>query len=214
MQKNKFSAIIGLEFNTKIEVNFMQKKEKLRKKYLNERSQIAQNKISSWSKKINARFLSLPQLENAKKIMAYASMRKEIETFDLMEELLDQGYLLYLPYTKNDVIDLGTARVNDLDSDLKKGVYGVQEPAAKLRGEKVPEDLDLIIVPGACFTCGGYRIGYGGGYYDSFLSKHADGALKVGFCYDRFILDSIPVEDHDVPVDIIITEKKIIRTKQ
>ena len=203
-----------LEFNTKIEVNFMQKKEELRKKYLNERSQISQNKISSWSKKINNRFLSLPQLENAKKIMAYASMRKEIETFDLMEELLDQGYLLYLPYTKKDIIDLGTARINDLDSDLKKGVYGVQEPAAKIRTEEVPEDLDLIIVPGACFTNNGYRLGYGGGYYDSFLSKHANGALKVGFCYDCFIVNSIPVEEHDFPVDIIITENKIIRTKQ
>ena len=192
----------------------MQKKEELRKKYLNERSQIAQNKISSWSKKIANRFLNLPQLENAKKIMAYASMRKEIKTFELMEELLDQGYLLYLPYTKKDVIDLGTARINDLDSDLKKGVYGVQEPVAKIRAEEVPEDLDLIIVPGACFTRDGYRIGYGGGYYDSFLSKHAVGALKVGFCYDRFLVNSIPVEKHDVPVDIIITEKEIIRTKQ
>lgn len=191
----------------------MQKKEELRKKYLKERSEIPQNKISSWSKKINKQFLKLPQLETAKKVMAYASMRKEIETFDLMEELLDQGYLLYLPYTRKDQIDLGTARISDLDSDLKEGVYGVQEPTARIRDEEVPEDLDLIIVPGACFTPEGYRIGYGGGYYDSFLSKHANGALKVGFCYDRFIVDSIPVEEHDVPVDLIITEKEIIRTK-
>lgn len=191
----------------------MQKKEELRSKYLNERSKIPQNKISSWSKKINNRFFNLLQLKKAKKIMAYASMRKEIETFDLMEELLDQGYLLYLPYTKKDVIDLGTAQINDLDSDLKDGVYGVQEPIVKLRLDEVPEDLDIIIVPGACFTKNGYRIGYGGGYYDSFLSKHANDALKVGFCYDRFIVDSIPIEEHDVPVDIIITETKIIKIK-
>jgi len=192
----------------------MQKKEELRKKYLKERSEIPQNKISSWSQKINKQFLNLPQLETAKKVMAYASMRKEIETFDLMEELLDQGYLLYLPYTRKDKIDLGTAQINDLDSDLKEGVYGVQEPVARIRGEEIPEDLDLIIVPGACFTPEGYRIGYGGGYYDSFLTKHANGALKVGFCYDRFIVDSIPVEEHDVPVDLIVTEKEVIRIKQ
>ncbi len=213
LQKNYFSAIIDLEFNTKIEVNFMQQKEELREKYLKERSQISQNKITGWSKKINNRFLRLPYLKNVKKIMAYASMRKEIETFDLMEELLDQGFLLYLPFTKKDVIDLGTAMINDLDSDLKEGVYGVQEPVLKIRKEEVPEDLDLIIVPGACFSHSGYRIGYGGGYYDSFLSKHAAKALKVGFCYDRFLVDSIPVEDHDVPVDIIITEKETIQTK-
>lgn len=192
----------------------MQKKASLRKEFLAERSKIPQIKINCWSRKINNRFLTLPQLQEVKKIMAYASIRKEIKTFDLMEELLNQGYLLYLPYTKKDVIDLGTAQINDLDSDLKKGVYGVQEPIAKIRTEEVPTDLELIIIPGACFTKSGYRIGYGGGYYDSFLSKHADGALKVGFCYDHFIVDSIPVEEHDVPVDIIITEKEIIRTKQ
>jgi 5-formyltetrahydrofolate cyclo-ligase len=192
----------------------MQEKENLRKKCLNERSRISQNKVSCWSKKIKKNFFSLPQLKSAKKIMAYASMRKEIETFDLMEELLDQGYLLYLPFTKKDIIDLGTAEVNDLDRDLKEGVYGVQEPVAKIRNEAVPDDLDLIIVPGACFTNDGYRIGYGGGYYDSFLTKHGAGAVKVGFCYEQFILNSIPIEEHDVPVDIIITENEIIQTKQ
>lgn len=192
----------------------MQEKENLRKKCLNDRSRISQNKVSRWSRKIKKKFFSLPQLKSAKKIMAYASMRKEIETFDLMEELLDQGYLLYLPYTKKDIIDLGTAEVNDLERDLKEGVYGVQEPVAKIRNEAVPDDLDLIIVPGACFTSDGYRIGYGGGYYDSFLTKHGAGAVKVGFCYEQFILDSIPIEEHDVPVDIIITENEIIQTKQ
>jgi 5-formyltetrahydrofolate cyclo-ligase len=191
----------------------MNKKKELREKCLNERSRISKNKVSSWSKKIKSKFLDLPQLKNSKKIMAYASMRKEIETFELLEELLDQGYLLYLPYTRQDIVDLGTAQINDLDKDLKDGVFGVQEPATKLRGEVVPTDLDIIIVPGACFTAEGYRIGYGGGYYDSFLSKHANEALKIGFCYDCFILDSIPVEAHDVPVDLIITEKRIINIK-
>lgn len=191
----------------------MKKKEELRKKYLNKRAQIPKEKVSNWSKKIKNKFLELTQLEVAKKVMAYASMRKEIETFELLEELLEQGYLIYLPYTRQDVVDLGTAQINDLDQDLVDGIFGVQEPRAKIRDEKVPADFDIIIVPGACFTAEGYRIGYGGGYYDSFLSKHAGGALKVGFCYESFIIDSIPVEAHDVPVDLVITEKRIINIK-
>ena len=191
----------------------MPKKENIREKVLNERAKISLTKVDKWSNKIKNKFLTLSELNEAKKIMAYASMRKEIKTFELMEELLDQGFLLYLPYTRKDIIDLGVAQINDLDSDLKEGVYGVQEPIAKLRGDKIPSDLDIIIVPGACYNRDGYRIGYGGGYYDSFLSKHANNALKVGFCYDRFILDSIPVEAHDVSVDLIITERKIIKTK-
>lgn len=191
----------------------MNKKEQLRKKYLNERSKISSVKVSKWSKKIIAKFWELPQLKTAKKVMAYASMRKEIKTFELLEDLLDQGFLLYLPYTRKEVIDLGTAKINDLNQDLKEGVFGVQEPIKRIRDEEIPPDLDIVIVPGACFTYEGYRIGYGGGYYDSFLSKHANNSLKVGFSYDCFIVDSIPVESHDVPVDIIITEKRIINTK-
>lgn len=68
-------------------------------------------------------------------------------------------------------------------------------------------------MPGACFSKNGYRIGYGGGYYDSFLADYGISALKVGFCYNRFIFDSIPTESHDIPVDFIITEKEIISTK-
>ena len=191
----------------------MNEKEKIREKCLSQRAQISNTKVSSWSKKIKNKFFDLPQLETAKKVMAYASMRKEIETFELLEELLEKGYLVYLPYTRQDIVDLGTAQINNLDKDLKDGVFGVQEPVVKIRDEEVPVDFDIIIVPGACFTVQGYRIGYGGGYYDSFLAKHANGALKVGFCYDCFIVDSIPVEDHDVPVDLIITEKRIINIK-
>lgn len=190
----------------------MNKKEELRKKYLDKRAKISASKVSSWSKDIKNKFFNLSELKKAKKVMAYASMRNEIETFELLEELLAEDYLVYLPYTRQDVVDLGTAKINDLNDDLQDGVFGVQEPIAKIRGHKIPKDLDIIIVPGACFTKKGYRIGYGGGYYDSFLSKHANKALKVGFCYDCFIVDSIPVEEHDIAVDLIITEKRIIKT--
>lgn len=191
----------------------MQKKELIREKMLKQRSEIEQAKINCWSNQIKNNFFKLPNLDKVNKIMAYASMRNEVKTFSLMQELIAEDYLLYLPYTKKDKIELGVAKISNLNSDLEEGTYGVQEPKVKLRAKKVPVDLDLIIVPGACFTKNGYRIGYGGGYYDSFLSKKAKKALKVGFCYEHFILDSLPIEDHDVPVDIIITEKQIIWTK-
>lgn len=192
-------------------MQYMESKEYLREKYLTARSEISQSKINKWSQKIKNNFLKLPQLTNVKKIMAYASMRNEIKTFPLMKELLIQNYLLYLPYTIKEINDLGVAKIKNLNSELEKGVYGVQEPISKIRGNEIPSDIDLIIIPGACFSLSGYRIGYGGGYYDRFLSKHAENALKVGFCYEQFILNSIPAEEHDIPVDIIITENEIIK---
>lgn len=189
----------------------MQEKEKLRQEYLNQRSKLSKKEIIAWSRKITKKFLNLSQLSEAVKIMSYASMKNEIKTFVLMEKLLENNYLLYLPYTCKEEINLGVAQINDLNSDLKKGVYGVQEPIKKLRTKKPPSDLDIIIVPALCYTKSGYRIGYGGGYYDSFLSKHGQNSLKIGFCYDKFIVDSIPIESHDVPVDIIITENRVIK---
>lgn len=189
----------------------MQEKEELRKKYLKKRAEISNLKVKKWSKKINNKFLKLPNLKTAANIMAYASMKNEIKTFDLLNKLLKRGYNLYLPFTRKDIIDLGIAEINDLKKELKEGVFGVQEPIAKIRKTEFKHNFDLIIVPGLCFNKDGYRIGYGGGYYDSFLSKHAGDALKVGFSYDKFIVDSLPVEDHDIPVDLIITEEKIIK---
>lgn len=188
----------------------MATKNELRQHYLEKRSKIPFEKINKWSKKINERFLSLKDLETAQKIMSYISMRKEVNTYPLLKTLIENGFKLYLPYTLKKEGTLGTAQINNLDLDLQAGVFGVQEPKRELRNKKVPGDLDIIIVPGAVFNKAGYRIGYGGGYYDKFLAEHAQGALKVAFAYEEFIIDDFPVEDHDIAVDMIITQTDII----
>jgi 5-formyltetrahydrofolate cyclo-ligase len=190
----------------------MDKKVEIRNEILEQRSKISFNKINQWSKKISDKFFSLSELNNSKKIMSFVTKGKEVNTFDLMERLLDEGYLLYVPFTRKDKITLGTAQINDLEIDLKKGVFDVLEPLKNIRDENPPEDLDIIIVPGLVFNRQGYRIGYGGGYYDSFLAEYGHKSLKVGFCYSQFIKDELPIEEHDIAVDIIITEKEIIYT--
>ena len=188
-------------------------KAEIRKKSLEQRSKISYNKIKQRSKKITDKFFSLPELKGAKKIMSFVTKGKEVSTFTLMERILDEGYLLYVPFTRKDKVALGTAQINDLDIDLKQGVFDVLEPLNEIRDKKPPEDLDIIIVPGLVFDKKGYRIGYGGGYYDSFLAEYGSDSLKVGFCYSQFIKDEFPVEEHDIGVDIIITEKEIIYTQ-
>lgn len=191
----------------------MDKKSEIRKNILSQRSKISFSKINKWSKKINDKFFSLPELKTSKKIMSFVTKGKEVNTFALMERLLDEGYLLYVPFTRKDKIALGTAQINDLNQDLKQGVFDVLEPLKDIRDDNPPEDLDIIIVPGLVFTRDGYRIGYGGGYYDSFLAEHGSSSLKVGLCYSQFLVDEIPIEEHDIAVDIIITEKEIIYTQ-
>jgi len=188
----------------------MQKAE-MRKKYLNKRSRLSFSEVNRMSKKITDKFFSLNQVIKAKKIMGYVSKAKEVNTFPLLEKLLDEGYLLYVPYTKKNETALGTAQINDLKSELKEGTFGVLEPIKNIRDQKAHHNLDIIIVPGAVFSKSGFRIGYGGGYYDSFLSTYGQNALKIGFCFDEFLLDELPSEEHDIAVDIIITEKDVIR---
>lgn len=191
----------------------MDKKAQIRNDILEQRSKISFSKINKWSKKITDKFFSLSEIDNAKKIMTFVTKGKEVNTFDLMERLLDEGYFLYVPFTRKDKIALGTAQINDLDHDLKQGVFDVLEPLEKIRDDVPPEDLDIIIVPALVFTRDGYRIGYGGGYYDIFLAEYGPGSLKIGFCYSQFIIDEFPIEEHDQAVDIIITEKEIIYTQ-
>ena len=90
-------------------------------------------------------------------------------------------------------------------SELKAGAFGIPEPT----GSEEPDNFSasLCIVPALSFDENGYRMGYGGGYYDRFLRGY-DG-ISVGICYDDF-LGEIPREEHDLPVDILVTETKIL----
>ena len=93
--------------------------------------------------------------------------------------------------------------------ELHKGAYGILEPSTK---RPVAEnDIDVIIVPGLAFDRRGGRMGFGAGYYDRLLIK--TNAVKIGLCYDFQLMDSVPSEEHDVPMDYIITEKEIVEIR-
>ena len=106
------------------------------------------------------------------------------------------------------------SQIEDFDKDLEKGVYNILEPIEKVKKESNNYDLDIIVVPGLIFSKNGYRIGYGGGYYDKFLSRVSDKVKKVGIVYSDFVLDDLPVDDYDIPVDLIMTERETIIPKR
>ncbi len=93
--------------------------------------------------------------------------------------------------------------------ELSIGSYGILEPRTeKIRKTRV-EDIDLIIVPGVAFDKKGNRIGHGKGYYDRLLDK--TNATKIGLAFEFQLLKEIPTDKHDLPIDILITEKRIIK---
>ncbi|QVK21173.1 5-formyltetrahydrofolate cyclo-ligase [Mycoplasmatota bacterium] len=89
------------------------------------------------------------------------------------------------------------------NGDFERGMYDILEPT----GEEM--EVDIIFIPGSVYDKNGYRIGYGKGYYDKYLMNRD--IVKIGVCFDFQVVDNIPKEDHDVRLDLLITDKKIYR---
>jgi len=118
--------------------------------------------------------------------------------------VLSRGSRLVLPKVAGEELEL--LYVEDLSS-LERGAYGIPEPSG---GQKAsPEEIEFAAVPGVAFDREGYRLGFGKGYYDRLLKKIS--APKVGVAYSFQVIDYVPRDEWDEPVDLIVTEEGIIR---
>lgn len=189
-------------------------KEKLRKKLLKQRKNIDEQKVTNISYIIKDTLLKKKEFKKAEKIMSYISYRNEVNTYPLNKSLLDSGKQVFLPYCIKDKKRIEITPVYDLKNDLVEGSYGIKEPAPELRQHYSPEALDIIVVPAVAFSQKGYRIGYGGGYYDRFLPQLPERTISFGLTYDKLLLPELPKESHDIPVDYVVTEKQIINTNK
>jgi 5-formyltetrahydrofolate cyclo-ligase len=102
----------------------------------------------------------------------------------------------------------GFYRMARLTPEVKKGRFGILEPSAPVFAAE--NELDLILVPGVAFDLKGRRIGRGGGFYDRLLPQYR--ALRAGICFDFQCLEAVPAEHHDIPMDWMVTEHRILKT--
>ena len=140
-------------------------------------------------------------------VLTYVSYRNEADTLMLIDHLLSEGIKVAVPRCrKQGQMDFFT--IEDL-SELKTSSMGIPEP--EYDEERLVRDFTgaLCIVPGTAFDLKGNRTGYGGGYYDRFLSREKN-VTSAGICYSSLIYDEVPSEPHDISVDHIITEKGLI----
>jgi len=100
------------------------------------------------------------------------------------------------------------------ERDLKPGAYGILEPDPEVNPAVTPAEIDLVVVPGSAFDreCG--RYGYGGGYYDRFLREDAPQAMRIALAFHVQILPAICLEPHDQRMDMILTERELLRCRQ
>ena len=114
-----------------------------------------------------------------------------------------------MPYVINDDLKLHVSELKDFN-ELEPKTFEILEPKEPYTREFNPDKLDLVIVPGIVFDKKGHRIGYGYGYYDRFLKLLGKNVKKIGFAFEFQLVDKIPEEQHDVPMDVVITEKRVL----
>lgn len=152
--------------------------------------------------------IGLAAFKEAETVLLFASFRSEVGTAALIDAALAGGKTVSLPVVRpGGRLDL--YRITSRE-ELQPGYMGIPEPPALEDREIRPDEVGLVAVPGAAFDRRGYRVGYGGGYYDRLLPQLAPGVLRIGLAYGLQIMDAVPTEDHDERVDRLVTEEGVI----
>lgn len=182
-------------------------KELLRSRAVTARDELGEDERKVKSALITGLAWSVPELVAASTVMMYASAKSEVDTWNLIFSSLKAGKRIGLPVTDGPKI---MAVEFKPDIKLVSGRFGIPEPDPRKSQIVQEDDLDLVIVPGVAFDRQGNRLGYGAGYYDRFLKGLKHRPLLIALAFDVQIMDEIPAEDHDVPLDLIVTESEII----
>lgn len=184
-------------------------KKSLRKKVLENRSKLSKDDILKYSETIANKLYEMSYYKNANRIMAFISFKDEIHTHDIIKTSIKNGKSIVVPITIPESKELKVSELLDF-SELEVGYYDILTPKKEFIRFVDPNTIDLVLVPGVVFAEDGYRVGYGGGYYDRFLSKLDKNVKKIGLAFDLQVVDKVPTENFDIPVDLIITEKRVI----
>ena len=182
----------------------------LREHFRNFRKNLAPDIKAEMDSQIAARVKKLYQYRSAKVIMVYVSTSIEVDTFKIIENALNDGKKVAVPRCIPQTIQMEFHYITSVDQ-LTPGSFSVLEPPAHY---PVVSDFSgaLMIVPGFMFDCFGYRLGYGKGYYDRYMSRYNGAA--VGICYSGELRTHMYHGRYDRAVDTIVSEKWIRRCKK
>ena len=139
----------------------------------------------------------------AKTIGVTVSRGREVDTKTIIEKAWRDGKRVVVPKCDPESNTMIFRKI-DTYHQLETVFFGLMEPIESETISVEPDDIDLMIVPGICFDRKGYRIGYGGGYYDRYLKEYQGVTISLAFSFQ--LLNSLPRETHDVPIEGLITE--------
>lgn len=167
----------------------------------------AQPEKDEVSRQIMKRFMELPEYQAAETVLFYVDVRAEVRTRNDLENALQTNKRIVVPYCVDGELEL--FHLEDID-ELEIGMYRILEPKSELRELDTKRvdvtDLDLIMVPGVAFDPSGGRTGHGKGYYDKLLEHARPETPLVGVAFDCQIFADIPMQDHDIYMDKVVTQ--------
>ncbi|HEY7788570.1 MAG TPA: 5-formyltetrahydrofolate cyclo-ligase [Casimicrobiaceae bacterium] len=165
------------------------------------------------SQAIAARIADLDSFARARVVLLTLPCRSEWDARLLAHRALAAGKVVVAPRVDTSTRMLRPFQIDDLERDVESGYRGIPEPRVTCR-EIALERVEWVLVPGLAFDASRRRLGYGGGYYDRLLPSVPPAASRVAGAFDVQIVDAVPTAPHDVAVDCIVTERRVLRAAE
>jgi 5-formyltetrahydrofolate cyclo-ligase len=163
------------------------------------------------SKKICRNFTATEQFKKASVIMVYMSLPHEVDTTSTILAAWQQEKTVAVPKVSWEQRHMIPVEITSLETGLEQDQYGVRTPVTSV---PMPiDEIDLVVTPGLAFDHSGNRLGRGGAYYDRFFQSKQLRAQKYGFAFTQQVVDAVPTDKNDRPVDFLVTDKGIINCK-
>jgi len=186
----------------------IRRKKNIRNNILEIRNALTAEQIESMSRMINEYFINSHEFKVSETLMIYLSFGSEVITDYIIENAWQCKKRIVVPSTNPKTRKLIISKIDNFN-ELEPGYMRIREPKKHLIKHVPKEEIDLVLVPAVAFDRRGYRLGYGGGYYDRFLSGMT--VHKIGLAFSCQIVGEVPVDWYDLPVDGIFTEKEFIK---
>ncbi|MCP4006987.1 MAG: 5-formyltetrahydrofolate cyclo-ligase [bacterium] len=156
------------------------------------------------------RLLTMPELLSASRVALYAAIQDEVPLGTALRHIAERGGRAAMPRLIPSGMEFREVRP---DKPLRPGYRGILEPGPEALRVDLRK-IDLFVVPGLLFDRTGGRLGRGGGYYDRALAEASPDALRVGICYADRIVETLPFEEWDIPMNLVVTESEVIRASR
>ncbi len=192
-------------------MTFASTKEELRERMRARRSAQSGAEVRVKSADIWERLSVLTEFATASQLLVYVSKEQEVETRGLIQQLLAMGRQVCVPWFDGAKEQYVASELHDFTLDLATGKFGILEPKLEAVRPVAGNRINAALVPGLAFDETGNRLGHGRGYFDRLLREVR--GVRIALAYDFQLLSEVPREAHDTPVDFIVTEKRVLKTR-